>query len=98
MDPSHDSSPAPLPPRSAAPLHSASTKFPQMWVGFLIAAILIVLELAAGGLLGWAKVAGSSNPKVPSITGLVIAIWVIYVGGYVYWLWCIYRIHKILLA
>ena len=67
-----------------------------MWVGFLIAAILIVLELAAGGLLGWAKVAGSSNPKVPSITGLVIAIWVIYVGGYVYWLWSIYRIHKIL--
>jgi len=95
MVPSNDSHPSPPRP-TGEELRPVAARFPQLGLGFVAAATLIVLELAGGGLLGWAKAAGTLNQKLPNLKLLLLSGWAVYLGGYGYWLWCVYRIHRLL--
>ena len=61
-----------------------------MWLGFLFAAIVLVLELSTGLEKVNARAPLNSNSFLP------VATFVMYLAGLVYWYWSVYRIHKIL--
>lgn len=65
----------------SAPVYTA---YPKMWVGFALLAICWLMQLAAARTNGQEKDAFAT-------TGLLAGF-----GGYGYWLFCVYRIHKIL--
>jgi hypothetical protein len=62
-----------------------SAKLPNFWVGYIIAAILIIIEI-----LVIIFVPSSEEQETFPIVGLIG------LGGWVYWLICIYEMHKVL--
>jgi type II secretory pathway pseudopilin PulG len=59
-------------------------KFPKVWIGFLISGLFFITEIIEGIL----------NHGVKNSPNLIDIVFVL--GGLVYWLFCVHRIHKIL--
>jgi hypothetical protein len=71
----------------ASPLGNVSTALPNVWVGYAIAWIILLVELIAGFL--------NSTPSA-SGTRLELVQVLAFAGGWIYWLYSVYRIHKVM--
>jgi hypothetical protein len=78
------------PPESSA-IHAI---FPRVWLGFLLAAFILFLELSTGVLVGWQKITGHSPVADTSL--LMAAAILLYVSGLIYWYRWVYRVHQVL--
>jgi hypothetical protein len=72
--------PAPL----AAHIH---TRLPKVWVGYVLALVIFVLLLPSE----WQPYGSSVNRLDLSAVGLIL-----FVVGWIYWLFCVHRIHRAL--
>lgn len=73
--------------KAEAPLKSTgriSTALPKVWVGYIIAAVFLIVEV------GEVIIDPTTAERA---TILPIAI---YLGGWIYWLFCVHRMHKVI--
>lgn len=76
-------SPSPL----ADDLAYLSPQLPRLWVGYALAAILLVMEV----------VAAAQNPDFPEGSSISLTMFLIAVAiGWFYWLYCVYKYHDIM--
>jgi hypothetical protein len=83
--------PPPFQPLGSSAIHPV---FPRIWLGFLLSAFVLFLELSTGVLVGWQKITRHSPVADSSL--LMLAAIVLYLAGLIYWYRWIYHIHKIL--
>jgi hypothetical protein len=83
------------PLRYPAAARSLALDFPRVWVGFLLAGGVFLLELSGGFLNGWAKARGEASP-IAAVLAMFSTSFAVYVAGLVYWFWWVYRMHQIL--
>lgn len=89
-----NAAPSNFPPAVPAPAAKAIRPvFPRVWVGFLLAATVLLLELTTGFLLGWQKVTGHSPLDTTVLSAAAVLA---YLAGFIYWFRWVYRIHKVL--
>ena len=62
----------------------ASTTLPNVWVGYIIAAAFLVVEI------GEAIIDPTAVDRV-TLLPVLIAL-----GGWIYWMFCVYRMHKVI--
>lgn len=68
---------------NSAQEHQPESSLPHVWVGFLFALAFLVAEFV--------EVFTGNEEATVTIPTLLIGI-----GGWVYWLFCVYRMHKVL--
>jgi tetratricopeptide (TPR) repeat protein len=61
-----------------------STALPKVWIGYLIAMLFLAVEIVEG-------FSGTAAATEQTLLDNAVAL-----GGWGYWLWCIYQMHKVL--
>ena len=68
-----------------------TSKFPWVWVGFLFAFAFFVVEVAfVVATFDWEQEVATEDPR------LTVALALLSLPGIIYWMYCVYRLHKIL--
>ena len=83
----------PAPSRHGAPIYS---HLPRFWPLLALDALALIAEFLIVGILLTVKGTEPTDEQAMTL-GFCALLWpVLWVAGWLYWTWCIYRVHKVL--